>query len=242
MYIMRQIILKDANLIRKLKIISYKIRAYGEKTAILDAMMDNSYWIDIENNDFITEDNHSIDPTKEICDYFSKILEEEYEIDDNDRYINFTILFNVEENVITIKGDRHYIVPEYQGGTYTFDEMPIQGADIYIIKKKFKKYETIKMTYEGGGDSGWIDSEVLLDGKKKYKLDDNKKVDKMLEDVAYELLSDLYGAWGNDEGGNGSIIFDLKKEIVDTNHTSYYETSDTIDKEIRIILQDAKTT
>jgi hypothetical protein len=105
-----------------------------------------------------------------------------------------------------------------------------------IVKKKFKKYKTIQMTYEGGGDSGWIDSEVLLDGKKKYKLDDNKKADKMLEDVAYELLSDLHGAWGNDDGGNGTIIFNLKEGVVDNSHNSYYETSENIDKIIKISL------
>jgi hypothetical protein len=233
---MKQIRLSDPNLLQQFKIISYKIKAYGDKKATLDAYMDNTYYIDIESNDFITEDKHSIEPSKEIYDYFSEILEYEYEIDDNDRHFYFDIILDTEKNEIIITGTRYYSESDGQGGTYTFDEMPIQGADMDIIKKKFKKYETIKMTYEGGGDSGWIDSEVLLDGKKKYKLNDNKKADKMLEDVAYELLSDLHGAWGNDDGGNGTIIFNLKKGVVDNNHNSYYESSENIDKIIKISL------
>jgi hypothetical protein len=231
---MKQIRLTDSNLLQQFKIISYKIKAYGDKTATLDAMMDNSYWIDIENNDFVTEDKHSIEPSKEIYDYFSRILEDEYEIDDDDRYFYFDITLDTERNEITIRGQRHYSEVEAQGGTYGFDELP--SAGIEKVKKKFGKYKTIEITYEGGGDSGWLDSEILLGGKKKYKLNDKKNTDKLLEEIAYNLLSDLYGAWGNDDGGNGRIIFNLEEEVVDTNHNSYYETSDTIDKAIKIIL------
>jgi len=232
---MKQIRLTDPNLLQQFKIISHKIKAYGEKTATLEAYMDNSYYIEIESNDFITEDKHSINPSKEIYDYFSEILEDEYEIDDNDRHFYFDIILDTEKNEIIITGTRYYSESDGQGGTYTFDELP-EGSEMDIVKKKFKKYKTIQMTYEGGGDSGWIDSEVLLDGKKKYKLDDNKKADKMLEDVAYELLSDLHGAWGNDDGGNGTIIFNLKEGVVDNSHNSYYETSENIDKIIKISL------
>lgn len=62
--------------------------------------------------------------------------------------------------------------------------------------------------YNGGGDSGQIESSLPYDSK--------------ILNIAYEIIDLYHGGWENDEGGDGKITIDLENKKVIMTHTQYY--------------------
>lgn len=62
--------------------------------------------------------------------------------------------------------------------------------------------------YNGGGDSGQIESSLPYDSK--------------ILNIAYEIIDLYHGGWENNEGGDGKITIDLENKKVIMAHTEYY--------------------
>jgi hypothetical protein len=67
----------------------------------------------------------------------------------------------------------------------------------------------LRLEYNGGGDSGYIES----------KFDSGESVPADIEDWCYRVLEDMHGGWEINEGSNGSFNFDTVNKVITLEHT-----------------------
>lgn len=223
--------LTDPNLKKQFKVFSYKIQSYGDTKAKMSIYSDNFGEYDIRENNFETiPDNHQIEVSDEILDYLDDYIKD-FEFNEDDRYYYIDIIFDTKENSIVYNFWRYYNDVETSGFEVDFHDL---SDDFQKAVKKFKYMGKAEMSYDGGGDSGWLNPEMKY-SENVYRLNGHKKKeDDTLETVIYSLLEDQYGAWGNDEGGYGNIILNFKKKKISVEHNIYVEEHDLIENKIVI--------
>ena len=103
---------------------------------------------------------------------------------------------------------------EDSGNIYYFEDHEGSGDsidDYFIEVRKFldeEKITSTTVTYEGGGDSGYVNS--------KYESEKGSgDVPAGIEDICYGLLEE-YGGWEINEGSQGTIVF--TKDEIEVNH------------------------
>ena len=77
------------------------------------------------------------------------------------------------------------------------------------MKEEYGSY--VGMTYDGSGDSGWIDDNV--NSEKGFKKSTNE-----LENIAYEALEIFHAGWEINEGSNGSMTFNFDDQTFTVEH------------------------
>lgn len=130
----------------------------------------------------------------------------EWQFHDNDVEF-FYIEINFDTTGKKIIVECNYSTP---GSEEAFDESNIDDMDI------FKEYtdkgaSEIVCTYNGGGDSGYVDGEMYVDGERE-------NAPAFLEDMCYNALSN-FGGWEINEGSQGNIVFNLVDKTITVNHT-----------------------
>lgn len=90
----------------------------------------------------------------------------------------------------------------------------------------FKRYleqgvDEIICEYTGGGDSGYIEGTMAVDGEQETTASD-------IEDICYNQLSE-FGGWEINEGSQGNIVFNLADKTVTVNHQWNTEESNEFD-------------
>jgi hypothetical protein len=85
----------------------------------------------------------------------------------------------------------------------------------FINELKTKYGNEILLTYEGGGDEGWINDFMETD---KGEV----RMDSLLEDISYNVIDLFHGGWENNEGSNGSILINLDDEDITITHNNNY--------------------
>lgn len=118
---------------------------------------------------------------------------------------------------------------EDSGNFYYFEDCE-EGDLIYdnfIEVRKFldeKKITSATVSYEGGGDSGYIDS--------TYESEKGTgDVPAGIEDICYQLLEE-FGGWEINEGSQGTIVF--TKDEIEVNHEWNTEIDETNEINIEI--------
>jgi len=118
---------------------------------------------------------------------------------------------------------------EDSGNFYYFEDCE-EGDLIYdnfIEVRKFldeKKITSATVSYEGGGDSGYIDS--------TYESEKGTgDVPAKIENLCYSLLEE-YGGWEINEGSQGTIVF--TKDEIEVNHEWNTEVDETNEINIEI--------
>jgi hypothetical protein len=141
---------------------------------------------------------------KIINDIDTDDFEEEFQYSDVE-YFNVEINFSATQKKLTI--ECNYSTP---GSEEAFDESDINDMDIF---KEYtdKGVSEIICTYDGGGDSGYIDGDMSIDGERE-------NVPAFLEDLCYDALRN-FGGWENNEGSQGNIVFNLVDKTRTVNHT-----------------------
>ena len=74
----------------------------------------------------------------------------------------------------------------------------------------------VEMSYDGSGDSGWIDDNVNSDKG-------GKKSTAQLEDIAYEALEMFHAGWEINEGSSGSMTFNFENQTFIIDHYTNIE-------------------
>jgi len=100
-----------------------------------------------------------------------------------------------------------------------YDELKKLGDPEFIEKMKQDYGNTLKLTYDGGGDDGQIHDDGHTDHG-------SVQIERDIEYVAYEIIDIYYSGWEIGEGGDGRIIFDFENQTVTLHHTYYVENSD----------------
>jgi len=92
--------------------------------------------------------------------------------------------------------------------------------DNYINKLIGEYGNTISVTYDGGGDEGWLDNN--MDTEKQGFV----TVPTQLEDMLFEIIDIYHSGYENNEGGYGVITLDLVNKYCNIDHTTYYDGDD----------------
>jgi len=119
---------------------------------------------------------------------------------------------------------------ESTGTYYEFENEQKGGImyDNFIKIREFlskEKVKQIELTYNGGGDSGYIDNTYTTDKGK------TGVVPEFLEDIAYYLLKE-FGGWEINEGSQGNIF--INKDAIEVQHDWNTEESYTNDANITV--------
>jgi hypothetical protein len=119
---------------------------------------------------------------------------------------------------------------EDSGNFYNFEDHEGLGdsiEDYFIEVRKFldeKKITSVTVSYEGGGDSGYIES--------TYESEKGTgDLPAGIENICYNLLEE-YGGWEINEGSQGTIVF--TKDEIEVNHEWNTEEDDSNEIDIEI--------
>jgi hypothetical protein len=99
-------------------------------------------------------------------------------------------------------------------------------TDDNYVNQLIEEYgDTISVTYQGGGDDGWVNDN--MDTEKLGEVE----VPPIIETMIYEIINIYHSGYENNEGGEGTITLDLANRYANIDHTSYYdgEGEDTIE-------------
>ena len=197
--------------IRTIKQFFVYIKSNGADTASIDA---NFEYGNISYVGGMYGDNGRVipkfPPVEPIIEkIFDKIDTDEFEDNfhngENDvEFFSVDVIFDATDKKIIV--ECNYSTPDEEEA---FDEDEIGNIEI------FKEYtdrgvSEIICTYNGGGDSGYVDSDMGVDGERE-------EVPAFLEDMCYDALSG-FGGWEINEGSQGNIVFNLRDKTITVNH------------------------
>lgn len=186
------------------------IRSYGTNFA-------NAYynfWRDSqEYNSGVYANNKQIEVFKPVEVVMEKIIDEiDYgefpdEFHDNDQeYYNINIDFDAKEKTIEVSGS--FTVNDVEE---SFEEYEIDEDELEIFEDFLQRgVSEIICTYNGGGDSGYIDNDMSVDGERE-------QISTSIEDRCYKALEN-FGGWEINEGSQGNIVFNLEDKTITVNH------------------------
>lgn len=79
----------------------------------------------------------------------------------------------------------------------------------------------LKMTWDGGGDSGWVN--FLIDDEEATNREDQDKIDTLIE-ICYEELD--YGSWAGEFSASGEVVYD--SDTKSFSGTDFYSEDDSV--------------
>ena len=158
-------------------------------------------------NDILYAGSHKIN-FPGIDEWISKKFDEVDQsgiLDEHGDHGRVDIDFNVENKQIIIAGYETVFDTDED-----FNESEIPNME------PFKEYidsgvSEIICTYDGGGDSGQVNSDMAIDGE------GGNDVPAFIENMCYNAL-ETFGGWENNEGSQGSIVFNLVDKTITINH------------------------
>lgn len=195
--------------LKSLKLFSIYLQSYGAETAT------KTYYI--EDCDIEYESDHFLSPQTSIpIETYTKIDEVLNEIiKTNDLVENATtdcdlrgellIYFNtkarlfkatayqweISTNEYDYSKNLNEIAKEHDEDTYN---------EVLRLFKEIGKGGRGEIKFQGGGDDGFIEDEIDINGSLE-------RVPKLIKDMIYEWLTDTGIDWYNNEGGQGSFFF-----------------------------------
>ena len=186
------------------------IRSFGSTTAYATCYFEYgsfSYGGDVYTNGRIIEKFKSVELLMErILDNIDANNFEDDEFNDQDELNYFSIVFDFDCLNKTIGVNCNFTVNGHDE-TGSSGEIPEE-----VFDEIFKEYSVTEIvcTYTGGGDSGYIESDMELGG-------DTVPTAMGIEDYCYSVLGDFSG-WEINEGSQGNIRFNLKSKKYSISH------------------------
>jgi len=140
---------------------------------------------------------------------------------DSLNYNEFIVTVNAEDKVLTITNDYRYYDVGGEEQTEIDDEPEIINNIKQSLGENIPEDGILTVTYMGGGDSGDLNGIFEETGD---------TIPTEVEDFCYNILAKYHGGFENNEGGQGSIIFNLNDGIITIEHTDNIEAqvSDTL--------------
>jgi hypothetical protein len=186
------------------------IRSYGTDTA---GAYYNFWQDNMEYDSGVYAKSKKIEVFKPVEVVMERILDsldfnefpEEFH-DEDQEYYNISIDFDTKEKTIEVSGS--FTV---NGVEESFEEYEIDEDELEIFEDFLQRgVSEIICSYNGGGDSGYIDNNMGVDGSRAEMTAD-------IEELCYKKLSN-FGGWEINEGSQGSIVFNLEDKTITINH------------------------
>ena len=142
-------------------------------------------------------------------DFYEKLVnivtEEDFNID-YDNYHTIDVTYDIDDNQLRIK-DNEIVTVTRDSGT----SREIDSPDLLETMKDWLNngISIIKVEFNGGGDSGYIDN-FGYDEK-----NNNYPIPASMEDFLYNMLESNFGGWEINEGSQGQFeIYNNSSEII----------------------------
>lgn len=204
-----------------LRLLYKYFKSYGNDSGTIE--------IDVETLEYDTErffknlTNFNNDWSMEVPDFFAPLLEklitfiydnQMSEPEDVHVYGNqIEILINKD----TIEINQYFSYEDdgdTRGLTWDLEEEPNDESLAEVFKEleeiENSSNEVLKITFDGSGDSGYIEDNFL---------DTQTQIPAVIENWCYHELERNFGGWEINEGSYGEFIFDLKNKVIELEYT-----------------------
>lgn len=196
----------------------------GMETGEIQVEIDGNYF-DLDSRDFqnIThfDNNYSADIPEGLFPIIKKITEyseNKWDLDiDSVDYATFNIEIDCKERSISAFQNYTTTTPD-DSSQLEWDAQDVEDSETLLdafndLDEVSDGENVIELTYEGSGDSGYIDG----------NLSNSSLTPTSVEDWCYRVLENQYGGWEINEGSRGTFIFTLSPRSVVLNHTFYIQ-------------------
>lgn len=210
---------------KTLKLFSYYCMSYGAEEVennvwfqYGDVDWDEDYWTIVKpSSSSHIEGYDKIEELKETIIEDNNLLEV---ADDIDYYANIQFGIDCRERILTIKAWQQVMNSESHSITRNVKEY--ESLNEFVDKMKSDGYRVGEISFEGSGDSGYVDNTLMLEG------DETIEVPSEVEDFCYDMLSEFPG-WEINEGSQGYFYFDFESGEVELNYEQNFTDNEQID-------------
>jgi len=196
---------------KELSVFLRYIKSYGSDTAYT-----NIYYyggmVDYYDNQIRSGTGKIIKTYPSIDKVVSELIDQinlddvEFESENDSNHVEIEFFSSEKKIVITVYETVYDTEPASASGSIS----ELENDDLNDLKEK--GITLVEITYNGGGDSGYIDEDMGVDSKETVK------VSAGIENVCYNILQE-FGGWEINEGSQGKITFDF----VSDNYSVYHE-------------------
>lgn len=165
--------------------------------------------------------NYSAEIPEKLMSIFEKIIEysqqviEKPDIDVSYQTAEITI-YPKSEKIELVFNWYYYEEGDSSFDSWSYDDDESVAKILDMLESKFPDKEILVLTYNGSGDSGFIESDF----------DSGEKVPDDVEDWCYRILENYHGGWEINEGSRGEFTFNLKTSEIELTHINNVEGND----------------
>ena len=131
------------------------------------------------------------------------------QMEECENYGQMIIFFDCIERTFEIKLYEEIRTTDESAYDYELSDSAFNSIKKYMTENN---YTEATITFEGGGDSGYINDGISFNSDNK--LSSNLSISRSfseLEDYIYTVLEDILPGWENDEGSQGECIISLSE-------------------------------
>jgi hypothetical protein len=213
--------------LKSLKLFAVYLQSYGAETATKDYYIENCS-IEYEEEAFQSPDTSiSIETYDKIDEVLKEILETNELIENatTDCELRGTLTLHIDcvKRIFSATAGQW----QYEFSEFNFSKTLKEISEDYdenTYNEVLRLFEEIgedgegEARFSGGGDSGSLDGDMYING-------DLKNLPRLIEDMLYKWLEETDIDWYNNEGGQGSFIFNPKNSEIYLNLEQNYEES-----------------
>jgi hypothetical protein len=177
----------------------------------------------------------SIESYDKIDELVEKLVDNESIIDrftECDGSQRIEVEIDCKERILSIYAYETVYGSEPHGSTYDLEDIESEFGE-ETLKAVEELFEHIngregRVDFSGGGDSGYIEDYIMIDNEQF-------DIPKLIEEMLYSMLNGNYAGWENNEGAQGSWLFDSSEKTIlfDFNYNTEEEQGVELDYEIR---------
>ena len=178
-------------------------------------------WINSVSNDIKIPSNF-LPLFDMIIEKYGEQIWEGSQTESEEEYYSLHITFNVENRIVVLTTKVTENGEEESGDYYEIsdDDDVNSFLDDHDI-------ESIVVSYEGGGDDGYIEDKGEGDDGVEYDLNEE------MQNIVYRYLEQSFGGWENNEGASGKIT--VTKNKIEIDHI--WNTRDEVDSDLHIVIK-----
>lgn len=221
--------------LKTLQVFAYYCRSYGADDVYTTFYL-SACSRDWEDGQWYSRQvSRSIEGYDKIDELVEKLVDDESitdEFNECDGSQRIEVEIDCKERILSIYAYETVYGSEPHGNDYTLEDIESEFGE-ETLKAVEELFELIngregRVDFSGGGDDGYIDDYIMIDNEQF-------DIPKLIEEMLYSMLNGNYAGWENNEGAQGSWLFDSSGKTIffDFNYNTEEEVSVNIDYEIR---------
>ena len=221
--------------LKTLQVFAYYCRSYGADDVY------TTYYLSACSRDwsddrwYSRQVSRSIEGYDKIDELIEKLVDNESitdEFNECDGSQRIEVEVDCKERILSIYAYETVYGSEPHGSDYTLEDIESEFGE-ETLKAVEELFEHIngregRVDFSGGGDDGYIEDYIMIDNEQF-------DIPKLIEEMLYSMLNGNYAGWENNEGAQGSWLFDSSEKTIlfDFNYNTEEEQNVNIDYEIR---------